>query len=243
MGDLEKTTRYDPAEVEPRIVQAWLASGLWHPPAEGSPQDNYSIAIPPPNVTGVLHMGHALNNSLQDALMRYHRMRGRTVKWIVGTDHAGIATQTQVERALAAEGTSREALGRDAFVERVWRWREQYGGTIIEQLKRLGASCDYETERFTLDEGYVQAVLRVFVALYEKGYIYRDRYLVNWDPGTRSAISDLEVEDREVDDTSTTSTTPWPRARGRSRSPRSGPRRCSATPRSPSIPRTSATSG
>jgi valyl-tRNA synthetase len=200
MGDLEQTTRYDPGEAEPRIVQRWLESGLFHPAAEGSAQDNYSIAIPPPNVTGVLHMGHALNNSLQDALIRYHRMRGRNVKWILGTDHAGIATQTQVERALSAEGTDRETLGREAFVERVWRWREQYGGTIIEQLKRLGASCDYSTERFTLDEAYAQAVLRVFVALYEKGYIYRDRYLVNWDPGTRSAISDLEVEDRPVDD-------------------------------------------
>ena len=128
-------------------------------------------------------------------------MRGRRTKWILGTDHAGIATQTQVERALEQEGTSREALGREAFVERVWEWREQYGGTIIEQLKRLGASCDYEEERFTLDEAYARAVLRVFVALYEKGYIYRDRYMVNWDPGSRSAISDLEVEDREVTDT------------------------------------------
>jgi valyl-tRNA synthetase len=201
MGDLEQSTRYVPAEVEPRIVEAWLASGLFHPEPEGTAQENYSIAIPPPNVTGVLHMGHALNNSLQDALIRYHRMRGVRAKWILGTDHAGIATQTQVERALVAQGTSREALGREAFVERVWRWREQYGGTIIEQLKRLGASCDYEHERFTLDEGYARAVLEVFVSLYDKGYIYRDRYLVNWDPGSGSAISDLEVEDREVDDT------------------------------------------
>jgi valyl-tRNA synthetase len=128
-------------------------------------------------------------------------MKGRRTKWILGTDHAGIATQTQVERALAQEGTSREEIGRQAFVERVWRWREQYGGTIIEQLKRLGASCDYDDERFTLDEGYARAVLQVFVALYEKGYIYRDRYIVNWDPGSLSAISDLEVEDREVADT------------------------------------------
>jgi valyl-tRNA synthetase len=128
-------------------------------------------------------------------------MLGRRVKWILGTDHAGIATQTQVERALVAEGSSREAIGREAFVERVWRWREQYGGTIIEQLKRLGASCDYDAERFTLDDDYARAVLHVFVALYEKGYIYRDRYMVNWDPGSRSAISDLEVEDREVTDT------------------------------------------
>ncbi len=201
MADLEHTTRYDPAEVEPRIARRWLESGIFHPPAEGSAEENYSIAIPPPNVTGALHMGHALNGTIQDCLIRYQRMRGRRTKWILGTDHAGIATQTQVERALEREGTSREALGRDQFVQRVWEWRQQYGGTIIEQLKRLGASCDYAEERFTLDEAYVQAVLKVFVALHEKGYIYRDRYMVNWDPGSRSAISDLEVEPRDVSDT------------------------------------------
>jgi valyl-tRNA synthetase len=201
MSDLESRTRYDPTEVEPRIVQRWLQSGIFHPDPEGDAAENFSIAIPPPNVTGVLHMGHALNNSLQDCLIRHRRMRGVRTKWILGTDHAGIATQTQVERALVREGTSREALGREAFVERVWRWREQYGGAIIEQLKRLGASCDYEAERFTLDEDYARAVLHVFVRLYEKGFIYRDRYMVNWDPGERTAISDLEVEDREVTDT------------------------------------------
>ncbi len=182
-------------------MRKWLDSGLFHPDPDGTAPENYSIAIPPPNVTGVLHMGHALNNSVQDTLVRYHRMRGRRTKWILGTDHAGIATQTQVERALAQEGTTRDALGREAFVRRVWQWRERYGGAIIEQLKRLGASCDYEQERFTLDERYARAVADVFVALYEKGYIYRDRYLVNWDPGSGSAISDLEVEEREVTDT------------------------------------------
>ncbi len=201
MSDLESRTRYIPAEVEPKIVRKWLDSGLFHPAPEGDAEDNYSLAIPPPNVTGVLHMGHALNNSIQDCLARYARMRGRRTKWILGTDHAGIATQTQVERALREEGTSREELGRESFVQRVWEWRQQYGGTIIEQLKRLGASCDYEEERFTLDEAYAKAVLHVFVALYEKGYIYRDRYMVNWDPGSRSAISDLEVEQHEVTDT------------------------------------------
>jgi valyl-tRNA synthetase len=201
MPDLENTKRYDPTEVEPRIVEKWLQSGLFHPDPEGTPVENYSIAIPPPNVTGVLHMGHALNNTIQDCLVRTHRMRGERTKWIVGTDHAGIATQAQVERALAAEGVSRREIGREAFVERVWEWRSQYGGTIIEQLKRLGASADYETERFTLDDQYAEAVLRVFVSLYQKGYIYRDRYMVNWDPGTGSAISDLEVEPREVRDT------------------------------------------
>ena len=201
MSDLESKTRYDPGEVEPRIMRRWLDSGLFHPEPEGTPDENYSIAIPPPNVTGVLHMGHALNNSIQDCLVRYHRMQGQRTKWIFGTDHAGIATQTQVERALAEEGLSREEIGRDALVVRVWEWREVYGETIVEQLKRLGASCDDADERFTLDDGYHQAVLEVFVALYRKGLIYRDRYMVNWDPGTRSAISDLEVEDRDVTDT------------------------------------------
>jgi valyl-tRNA synthetase len=201
LGDLESRKRFDPAEVEPRITRAWLDSGLFHPEPLGTPEENYSIAIPPPNVTGALHMGHALNGSIQDTLVRHHRMRGRRTKWILGTDHAGIATQTQVEKQLRGEGSSREELGRDAFLERVWAWREQYGSTIIEQFKRLGASCDFDDERFTLDDGYVEAVLRVFVELYEQGLIYRDEYMVNWDPGSRSAISDLEVENREVTDT------------------------------------------
>src|ERR1700742_2097416 len=198
---LEDRTRYDPGESEARVFARWLASGRFHPEPAGSAKENYSIAIPPPNVTGALHMGHALNGSIQDTLIRYARMRGKRTKWILGTDHAGIATQTQVERLLASEGTSREEIGREAFVERVWRWREQYGSTIVDQYKRLGASCDYAEERFTLDEAYVRAVLKVFVALYEKGLIYRDNYMVNWDPGSRSAISDLEVEDVEVTDT------------------------------------------
>src|SRR5690349_4898164 len=201
MTDLRDRTRFEPAEVEPRIVDAWLASDLFWPAPEGSPDENYSIAIPPPNVTGALHMGHALNGSIQDTLVRWHRMLGMRTKWILGTDHAGIATQTQVEKKLLAEGTSREEIGREAFVKQVWDWRAQYGGTIIEQFKRLGASCDYEHERFTLDEAYVGAVMKVFVDLYEKGYVYRDNYMVNWDPGSRSAISDLEVEEREVEDT------------------------------------------
>ncbi len=201
VSELQAKTRYDPAEVEPRIAQRWLDSGIFHVAPEGDPSENYSIAIPPPNVTGSLHMGHAFQDSIMDALIRYHRMQGRRTKWILGTDHAGIATQTQVENLLASEGTSRQELGREEFERRVWQWREDYGGQIISQLKRLGASCDYDDERFTLDESYADAVLRVFVALYEKGYIYRDRYMVNWDPGTRSAISDLEVEDREVTDT------------------------------------------
>jgi valyl-tRNA synthetase len=198
---LEDTTRYDPSEVEGRILERWLDGGYFHPDAEGSPDENFSIAIPPPNVTGALHMGHALNGTVQDVLTRLNRMRGRNSLWALGLDHAGIATQAVVERELGEEGISRRDIGREAFVERVWQWREQYGSAIIEQFKRLGASCDYDRERFTLDEGYVRAVVRVFVALYDKGYIYRDNYIVNWDPGSRSAISDLEVENREVEDT------------------------------------------
>ncbi len=198
---LEETTRWDPGAVEERLFERWMAGGWFHPPAEGSPEENYSIAIPPPNVTGALHMGHALNGTIQDALIRINRMRGRNTMWILGTDHAGIATQAVVEKELAKEGVSRHDLGREKFVEKVWEWREQYGSTILDQFKAIGASCDYERERFTLDEGYVRAVYRVFVALYEQGAIYRDNYMVNWDPGTQSAISDLEVENREVDDT------------------------------------------
>ena len=207
IAELQQRTRFEPEEVESRITQRWLSSGLFHPEPEGEAAQNYSVAIPPPNVTGSLHMGHALNGSVQDTLVRYHRMKARTqtpasqTKWILGTDHAGIATQAQVEKALRAEGLSRQELGREEFVKRVWEWREHYGHTIVEQFKRLGASCDYSEERFTLDEDYARAVVEVFVRLYEKGWIYRDRYIVNWDPGSRSAISDLEVEERRETDT------------------------------------------
>jgi valyl-tRNA synthetase len=198
---LEETTRYEPAQVERRLFDEWLAAGYFHPPAAGTPEENYCVAIPPPNVTGALHMGHALNGTMQDALVRIQRMRGRNTLWILGTDHAGIGTQAVVEKDLAEEGISRLEIGREEFEKRVWAWKERYGSEIIEQYKRLGASCDYERERFTLDQGYVRAVYRVFVALHERGLIYRDNYMVNWDPGLHSAISDLEVENREVTDT------------------------------------------
>jgi valyl-tRNA synthetase len=197
---LEETTRYEPGEIEARVFAEWMEGGYFHPEATGTPEENFSVAIPPPNVTGVLHMGHALNGSMQDALVRMNRMRGKNTLWILGTDHAGIATQAVVEKGLVAEGRTRQELGREIFVERVWEWKEEYGSQIVEQYKRLGASCDYERERFTLDAGYVKAVYKVFKQLYDKGYIYRDNYMVNWDPGTRSAISDLEVENREVTD-------------------------------------------
>jgi valyl-tRNA synthetase len=198
---LEETTRYQPAEVEGRVFAEWMDGGYFHPEAEGTAEASFSVAIPPPNVTGALHMGHALNGSMQDALVRLNRMRGRNTLWILGTDHAGIATQSVVEKELRKEGTTRHELGREAFVERVWAWKQEYGSRIVEQYKRLGASLDYERERFTLDDGYVRAVYKVFKGLYDKGYIYRDNYMVNWDPGSRSAISDLEVENREVEDT------------------------------------------
>jgi valyl-tRNA synthetase len=199
--ELEATTRWEPGAVEQPLFRRWLEGGYFHPPAEGTPQENFSIAIPPPNVTGALHMGHALNGTIQDALIRINRMRGRNALWVLGTDHASIAVHAVIEKELRAEGTSRQELGREAFLERAWEWREHHGSQIVEQFKRLGASCDYERERFTLDEGYVRAVYRVFKALYDKGYIYRDTYMVNWDVGSRSVISELEVENREITDT------------------------------------------
>ena len=188
---------YRPQEIEEKQYRLWEASGAF---AAGKRHDAapYTIVIPPPNVTGSLHMGHALNNTLQDVLIRYERMRGRDVLWQPGMDHAGIATQMVVERQLDAEGASRHDLGREAFIDRVWAWKAESGGTIANQLRRLGASCDWERERFTMDEGLSRAVLEVFVTLYKQGLIYKDKRLVNWDPKLHTAISDLEVEQREI---------------------------------------------
>jgi valyl-tRNA synthetase len=184
---------YDPSQVEQKWFSVWEERGDFHAD-ENSSKPPYSIVIPPPNVTGVLHMGHALNNTLQDILCRWKRMTGHEVLWMPGTDHAGIATQNVVEKQLATEGKDRHDLGRDAFVERVWRWREESGGQIINQLKRLGASCDWQRERFTMDEGLSTAVREVFVRLYEDGLIYRANRLINWCPRCHTALSDLEVE-------------------------------------------------
>ena len=198
---LEKT--FDPKTVEPRLYDQWEASGAFAPDAvlEKNPSAaTYSIVIPPPNVTGSLHIGHALNNTLQDILARYHRMKGEAVLWLPGTDHAGIATQMVVERQLAAQGNvGRRDMGREAFVDTVWKWKAESGGTIVRQLRRLGASCDWSRERFTLDDGLSAAVRKVFVDLHKAGLIYRDKRLVNWDPHFQTAISDLEVEQKEVD--------------------------------------------
>ncbi len=194
---LEKT--FEPQAAEPRLYAQWEESGLFAPRTEGA-AGAYSIVIPPPNVTGSLHIGHALNNTLQDILTRYHRMKGKAVLWLPGTDHAGIATQMVVERQLAAAGNiGRRDMGRDAFIEKIWEWKAESGGTIVRQLRRLGASCDWSRERFTLDEGLNAAVRKVFVQLHKEGLIYRDKRLVNWDPHFQTAISDLEVEQREVD--------------------------------------------
>ncbi|MDK2848602.1 MAG: valyl-tRNA synthetase, partial [Desulfuromonadales bacterium] len=187
---------YEPHEVEAKWYGFWTENGLFHAD-ETSPKEPFSIVIPPPNVTGVLHMGHALNNTLQDILVRWKRMQGREALWQPGTDHAGIATQNVVEKQLSSEGCSRHDLGREEFVERVWQWRTESGGQIINQLKRLGASCDWERERFTMDEGLSRAVREVFVTLYEEGLIYRDNRLINWCPRCHTALSDLEVEHQD----------------------------------------------
>ncbi len=188
---------YEPHRVERRWYEEWLDRELFRAdPA--TPGEAFSMVIPPPNITGSLHMGHALNNTLQDVLCRWKRMAGCNTLWVPGTDHAGIATQNVVERQLQAEGTDRHAIGREAFVERTWRWRDASGGTIVNQLKRLGISCDWSRERFTMDEGLSRAVREVFVRLYEEGLIYRDRYLINWCPRCRTALSDLEVEHAET---------------------------------------------
>ncbi len=191
---LDKT--YRPAEVEARLYAAWEASGAFRPRPGGRP---YCIMLPPPNVTGSLHIGHALDHTIQDVLIRFHRMRGFETLWQPGTDHAGIATQMVVERKLAAEGKDRRQMGREAFLAEVWKWKEESGGTIARQMRRLGASCDWTRERFTMDEGLSRAVRRAFVLLYRAGLIYRDLRLVNWDCALETAVSDLEVLSREVE--------------------------------------------
>jgi len=188
---------YDPHLVEEKWYRHWEKLGYFRAD-ENSDQKAYSIVIPPPNVTGVLHIGHALNNTLQDILVRFKRMKGYNALWMPGTDHAGIATQNVVEKQLSENGVSRHTLGREKFIERVWKWKEQSGGTIISQLKKLGASCDWSRERFTMDEGLSEAVKEVFIRLYQEGLIYRSHYIINWCPRCQTALSDLEVEHQEV---------------------------------------------
>jgi valyl-tRNA synthetase len=198
MSNLQFDKAYEPHEVEKRWYEFWEKEQLFAA-KDQSPQASYSIVIPPPNVTGVLHMGHALNNTMQDILCRYRRLRGDNVLWMPGTDHAGIATQNVVEKKLAEEGTDRHALGREKFIAAVWQWRKKYGNAIINQLKRLGASCDWERERFTMDDGLSRAVRKVFVQLYDEGLIYRGNYIINWCHRCHTALADLEVEHEDHD--------------------------------------------
>ena len=192
-------SRYDPAAVEPLIAARWNEAGAFSVSPD-DPGEPYVIAVPPPNITGSLHMGHALNLSIQDALIRHQRMRGRKALWICGTDHAGIATQNVVEKQLRDEGLTRFDLGREAFIRGVWEWRAESGGTILEQFRRLGCSLDYANERFTMDDGYARAVARVFVALHAKGLLYRANRMINWCTRCATAISDLEVEHHDLED-------------------------------------------
>ena len=190
---MDKT--YTPDAIEKRIYDHWEQAGYFKPSGQG---ESYCIMIPPPNVTGSLHMGHAFQHTLMDTLTRYKRMDGFNALWQVGSDHAGIATQMVVERKLAAEnGPTRHELGRDAFIDKVWEWKAQSGGTITQQMRRLGDSVDWDRERFTMDEGLSKAVQEVFVRLYEDDLIYRGKRLVNWDPKLKTAISDLEVENKQ----------------------------------------------
>jgi valyl-tRNA synthetase len=207
--------RYDPSGVESRWQEAWESDGLYAAGAGARRDDTYVICVPPPNVTGDLHMGHALNGTLQDVLVRWHRMQGYDTLWQPGYDHAGIATQNVVEKELAKEGLTRHDLGRDAFVERTWEWLEKTGRTIMGQYRRLGASLDYGRERFTMDEDYVRAVMAFFVRLWERGWIYRDYRIVNWCPFHETAISDLEVEHVDTDDTLLTIRYPFADGDGR----------------------------
>jgi valyl-tRNA synthetase len=192
-------TRYDPSTVEPRWADEWVRRGLFHAQVPDDPSRGYCIVIPPPNVTGRLHVGHALGRTLEDVLIRRARMRGVEALWVPGMDHAGIATQVVVERELRKEGIDRREIGRDAFVERVWRWKEEYGGQIVGQIQRMGASLDWDRERFTMDQGLVRAVRVAFVRWYERGLVYRGERLVNWCPTDQTGLSDSEVEHEEVD--------------------------------------------
>ena len=187
---------YNPKDFEDRIYKYWMDNECFSPSEEG---DNpFVIVIPPPNVTGVLHMGHGLNNILQDVLIRYHRMNGRPALWVPGTDHAGIATQNIVEKKLRARGIERHELGREKFVEETWKVKEEHHTIIKKQLQKIGSSCDWNRERFTLDEGCSKAVREVFVGLYERGLVYKGNYLVNWCPSCGTALADDEVEHQEI---------------------------------------------
>jgi len=198
----ELAPRFDPSAIESELYERWSREGYFHVPAERvleGEREPFVIVIPPPNVTAVLHMGHGLNNTIQDVLVRWRRMQGRPTEWLPGTDHAGIATQNVVERQLADEGLGRHDLGREAFVKRVWSFVEETGSTILDQLKAIGCSCDWERTAFTLDPQLSRAVREVFVRLHEKGLIYRGEYIINWCPRCHTALSNEEAEGEETD--------------------------------------------
>lgn len=196
----ELSKSYEPGAIEKRWAGYWIEQKLFHvqAPAKDDPAQVFSLLLPPPNVTGFLHMGHMFEQTQMDIMVRWRRMRGFLTLWLPGTDHAGIGTQMMVERQLQSEGKKREQLGREAFVERVWEWRRHYGGAILDQMKRLGASVDWDREYFTMDENLSRAVREVFVRLYDEGLIYRGRYIVNWCPRCGTAVSDLEVKHEDV---------------------------------------------
>ena len=188
--------KFEPKSFEEKIYQEWNEKGYFKP-SEDKSKEPYTIVIPPPNITGKLHMGHALDETLQDILIRYKRMRGYNTLWIPGTDHASIATEAKIVENLKKQGITKEELGREGFLEKAWEWKEEYGGTILNQLRKLGCSCDWSRERFTMDEGLSNAVKHVFVELYKKGLIYRGKRLINWCPYCDTSISDIEVEYEE----------------------------------------------
>ena len=194
LDNIEKT--YDPSKVEEKIYHRWMEKDYFHTEVDRE-KEPFCIVIPPPNITGQLHMGHALNNTLQDILTRFRRMQGYNALWLPGTDHASIATEVKIVEKMAEEGLTKEDVGREEFLKRAWEWKKQYGGRIVEQLKKLGSSCDWKRERFTMDEGLSRAVLEVFVRLYEKGLIYRGERIINWCPCCGTSISDAEVEYEE----------------------------------------------
>ncbi len=194
MKELAKT--YDPSSIEDRTYAKWMGRKYFHTEVDRSKKP-FTIVMPPPNITGKLHMGHALDNTLQDILIRYKRMQGYAALWVPGTDHASISTEVKVINKLKEEGIDKNELGREGFLKRTWEWREEYGRTIVEQLKKIGSSCDWDRERFTMDEGCSEAVLEVFTRLYEKGYIYKGSRIINWCPVCHTSISDAEVEHEE----------------------------------------------
>ncbi|HQT26486.1 MAG TPA: class I tRNA ligase family protein, partial [Burkholderiales bacterium] len=194
---MELAKSFEPESIESRWYALWESSGYFKP--RHAHAQSYSILLPPPNVTGTLHMGHAFQDTLMDCLIRYNRMKGCPTLWQPGTDHAGIATQIVVERQLEAKGLTRQEMGREAFLEKVWEWKDESGSTITRQMRRLGASADWSRERFTMDEGLSHAVTEVFVRLFDEGLIYRGKRLVNWDPVLQTAVSDLEVVSEETD--------------------------------------------